>query len=63
MAACSAGVSVGKTFIATTTGTPNFLVFSMCRVRFDTPFITKSTSSLRYAWLNGFPGDTAGPPP
>mmetsp|Transcript_10087 Transcript_10087/g.42921 ORF Transcript_10087/g.42921 Transcript_10087/m.42921 type:complete len:393 (+) Transcript_10087:1070-2248(+) len=63
IAACSAGVSVGNTFIATTTGTPNFLVFSIWRVRFLTPFFTNSTSSLRYAWLNGFPGETAGPPP
>mmetsp|Transcript_13594 Transcript_13594/g.53643 ORF Transcript_13594/g.53643 Transcript_13594/m.53643 type:complete len:463 (-) Transcript_13594:359-1747(-) len=61
--ACSASVSVGNMFIATTTGTPNFLVFSMCLVRFTTPFLTSSTSSLVYSCGRGLPGDTAGPPP
>ena len=60
---CSASVSVGKTLTATTTGTPNFLVFSTCLARFATPLRTSSTSSLVYECDKGLPGDTAGPPP
>mmetsp|Transcript_15270 Transcript_15270/g.50138 ORF Transcript_15270/g.50138 Transcript_15270/m.50138 type:complete len:387 (+) Transcript_15270:537-1697(+) len=63
MTSCSAGVSVGNTFIATTTGTPNFLVFSMCRVKLATPFLTSSTSSFMYSNESGLPGETGGPPP
>mmetsp|Transcript_3343 Transcript_3343/g.11234 ORF Transcript_3343/g.11234 Transcript_3343/m.11234 type:complete len:207 (-) Transcript_3343:1311-1931(-) len=63
IASCSSAVSDGNTFSATTTGTPNFFVFSTCRVKLATPFFTSSTSSRVYASASGFPGVTAGPPP
>ena len=52
IAACSFSVSVTKSLIAITTGTPNFCIFSTCFARFLQPLVTASTfSALRSSFL------------
>ena len=63
MAPSSASVSVANLLIATTTGIPYCLVFSMCLTRLHTPFSTRSTFSSLYSDASGVPAETGGPPP
>ena len=62
-ASTSAGVSVGKELIATTTGTLNRSTFSICLARFAPPAVTASTFSASRAGSSGFPATILPTPP
>ena len=49
--------------MATTTGTPKVLAFSICFLRLQKPAVTRGMFFSVYSGLRGVPATTGGPPP